>query len=55
MYADLSNVARDIYSIIPKGVRVEASFSHGHDDIGWRQSNATGETLLEKVIVSQFA
>jgi len=55
MYADLSNVARDIYSIIPKGVRVEASFSHGHNDIGWRQSNTTGETLLEKVIVSQFA
>jgi hypothetical protein len=28
-YADLTNVARDIFSIIPHGVRVEASFSLG--------------------------
>jgi len=54
-YTNLSNVARDIFSIIPHGVRVEASFSLGRDGIGWRQSNTTGETLREKVIVRQFA
>jgi len=54
-YADLSNVARDIFSIIPHGVWVEASFSLGRDVIGWRQSKTTGETLGEKVVVRQFA
>jgi len=34
---------------------VEASFSLGRDDIGWRQSKTTGETLREKVVVRQFA
>jgi len=37
-YAHLSDVARDIFSIIPNGVGVEASFSLGQDVIGWRQS-----------------
>jgi hypothetical protein len=54
-YADLSNVVHDIFSIIPHGVGVEASFSHGQDVIGWRQSQTTGKTLREKVIVQQFA
>jgi hypothetical protein len=54
-YADLSSVARDIFSIIPHGVGVEASFSLGRDVIGWRQSKTTGETLREKVVVRQFA
>jgi len=54
-YADLSNVARDIFSIIPHGVAVEASFSLGRDVIGWRQSKTTGETLREKVVARQFA
>jgi hypothetical protein len=54
-YADLSNVARDVFSIIPHGVGVEASFSLGRDVIGWRQSKTTGETLREKVVVRQFA
>jgi len=54
-YADLCNVARDIFSIIPHGVRVEASFSLGRDVIGWRQSKTIGETLHEKVVVRQFA
>jgi hypothetical protein len=54
-YADLSNVGRDIFSIIPHGVGVEASFSLGQDVIGWRQSKTTGETVLEKVILRQFA
>jgi len=50
-YADLSNVARDIFSIIPHGVGVDASFSVGRDVIGWRQLKTTGETLREKVVV----
>jgi len=54
-YADLSNEARDIFSIIPHGVGVEASFSLGGDVIGWRQSKTTGETIREKVVVRQFA
>jgi len=54
-YADLSNVARDIFSIIPHGVGVEASFSLGRDVISWRQSKTTGETLREIVTVRQFA
>jgi hypothetical protein len=54
-YADISNVVHDIFSIIPHGVGVEASFSFGQDVIGWRQSKTTGETLREKVIVRQFA
>jgi len=54
-YADLSDVAPNIISMIPHGVRVEARFSLGRDVIGWRQSNTTGETLLQNVIVRQFA
>ena len=48
-------MARDIFSIIPHGVGVEASFSLGRDVIGWRQSKTTGESLREKVVVRQFA
>jgi len=54
-YTDLSKGARDIFSTIPHGVRVEASFPLGQDVIGWRQSNTTGETLQEKVVVRQYA
>jgi len=54
-FADLPNVAHDIFSIIPHGVRVEASFSLGRDVIAWWQSKTTGETLREKVVVRQFA
>jgi len=55
MYADLSNVGRNKFSIIPHGVGVEASFSLGRDVISWRQSKPTGKTLCEKVVVRQFA
>jgi len=55
MYADLSNVARDIIPIIPPGVGVEASFSLGRDVIGWRQSKTTGKTLRQNVVVRLFA
>jgi hypothetical protein len=54
-YANLSNVERDIISIIPHGVGVEASFSFARDGIGWRQSETTGETLPETVVAKQFA
>jgi hypothetical protein len=54
-YANLSNVARDIFSIIPPGVGVEASFSLCQVVTGWRQSKTTAETLREKVVVRQFA
>jgi len=54
-YADLSKVARNIFSIILHGVRVEATLSLGRDLIGWRQSKTTGETLRNKVVVRQLA
>jgi len=54
-YANFSNVACNIFSIIPHGVGVEASFSLGRDVIGWRQSKTTGKTLHENIVVRQFA
>jgi len=48
-------VARDIFSIIPHRVGVEASFSLEQDVIGWRQSKTTGETLPKKPVVRLFA
>jgi len=54
-YAILSNVAHDIFSIIPHGVRVEASLSVGGDVIGWRQSKTSGGTRRENVVVRLFA
>jgi len=54
-YADLSNVACAIFSIITHGAGVEASFSLGRDFIGWKQWKTTGETLREKVVVRQFS
>jgi hypothetical protein len=53
-YAELSNVACDIFSIITHGVGVVASFSLGPDVFGWRLTNSTGETHRKKVIVKQF-
>ena len=53
--ADLSNVAHDMFSNVPHGVGVEASFSFGRDVSGWGQSKTTHETLREKVNVRQFA
>jgi len=54
-YADLSNVDRKVFSIIPHCVGVEVSFSLGRDVIGWRHSKTTGGTLREEVLVRQFA
>jgi hypothetical protein len=50
-YADLSNMAHDIFSIIPNGVGMEASLSVGRNLIGWRQSKTPGETLHENVVL----
>jgi len=47
-YDDLSTVARDIISIIPHGVGVEASFSLGRNVDGWRQSKTTGKKPFTK-------
>jgi len=55
MYTDLSNVVRDIFSIIPHHVRVEASSSLGRDVIGRRQSKTTAQTLQEHVVVRHLA
>ena len=54
-YADLSNVAHVIFSIIPHCVGLEASFSVDQDVSSWRRSKTTGETLREIVVVRQFA
>jgi hypothetical protein len=54
-YTILSNVAGDIFSIIPHSVGVEASFSLGGVVIGRRQSKTTRETACEKVILRPFA
>ena len=53
-YADLSNVAHDIFSLVRHVVRLEASFFLGRDIIGGRLSKTTHGTLREKVIVRQF-
>jgi len=53
-YADLSNVACDIFCMLPQGVRVEASFSLQLDVMYWRQSKPTGDTQRKKVSVTQF-
>ena len=44
-YTDLSDMARDLFSIIPHGVGVEASVSLGRDVISGTQPKITGETL----------
>jgi hypothetical protein len=43
-YAGLSIVAHDIFSIIPHGVRVDASCSLGREVMGWRQSKTSDKT-----------
>jgi len=54
-YANLCNVAHDIYSMIPHIVGVEARFSLGQVVIGWRQLATTGENLRKQVVVRQLA
>jgi hypothetical protein len=46
---------RNIFSIIPLGVGVEASSFLGLDGIVWRESKTTGKTLRKKVIVRPLA
>jgi len=45
-----SNVASDIFSIIPHAVGVAASFSLGRDEIGCRLSKTTGGTVAKKLL-----
>jgi len=52
--AYLSNVAHDIFSMIPRGVRVEASSSHSRDMIGGRKSHTTGMTLRENIVGRRY-
>jgi len=47
-YPELSNVVRNIFYIIPHGVRVEASVSLGRDVIGWRQSKPQERPFAKK-------
>jgi len=47
-------VARDIFSIIPHGAGVEATFSLRSNILGWRQSKPTGKTIHRTVVVRQF-
>jgi len=54
-YANLSNLAGDIFSIILHGVGVEASFSFLQDAISWSQSTTTGKTLHEEMTLRKFA
>jgi len=54
-YGDLSNVACDIFFIIPHGFRVEARGSLQRDVIRWRQSKPTGETVHEQDVTRHFA
>ena len=54
-YAPLARMARDVFSVIPHGIGVEASFSLGCDVLGWRQCRTSGDMLQKKVIVRQFS
>jgi hypothetical protein len=49
-YADLSNVACNIFSIIRPGDGMDTHFSLGCVVIGWKPATATGETLRKNVI-----
>jgi len=55
MYADLSNMPRNISSNIPHVVGVKAIYSPARDVISWRQSKTTGDIVCEKPVVRQFA
>lgn len=54
-YAFHSNVARDVFCIIPPAVVVEARCSLGGEVISKRQSTTTSETLHRKVVIKQCA
>jgi len=53
-YPDLSNVALNMFCIIPHGVGVEARFSLTQDVIGWRQLIPTDEPQCQNVLDWQF-
>jgi hypothetical protein len=47
-YTDLSNAARDMFSIVLHGVAVEPGCSLGQDVSSWTRSKTTSDTLWEK-------
>jgi len=49
-YANLSNVVWDIFSNIPHGVGVEASFSLGRDVISWRESKPQARPFAQRLL-----
>jgi len=55
MSVAFSNVARNIFWIIPYRVTVDASFSPGQDVTGCRQQKTASRTLDKKEVVMQFA
>jgi len=54
-YTEISPVTCAILSIIPHGVRVEATFPLCRDVIGWKQWKPPGETHSEQGVLRQFA
>ena len=54
-YANLSNVARNIFSIIPPLDGVEPSVSLLWEVMGWRVSKTTGDSLRMNVVLMQVA
>jgi len=50
-YAALTNVAWDVFSIIPHCVVVDVRLALGWDIIGWGHLNTTGGTLCETVFI----
>jgi len=54
-YADLSDVACDIISMIQQDVAVEAGCSVWGDVIGWRLLKTIREKLRKKVVLRQYA
>jgi len=53
-FTNLSNVAQDIFSIIPHIVGVKASLTLGQDQIGCRLRETTSNMYREKVAVREF-
>jgi hypothetical protein len=49
-HSDIASVARDIFSILPHGVRVEASFSLGRDVIGSSSDQPQARPFPKKLL-----
>jgi len=55
MFADLSNVAHEIFSIMAYSVRARGLYFIVWYITGWIQSKTRGKTLRKRVVVRQFA